>query len=83
MGGGLFFTENRPQTHKKHAILHTSQANGGARAPPVPPLATLLIAGPDIHRARPLALWRFSQRLSAKYTVDEDQKNLTISDRGP
>ena len=42
-GGGYFpfFTENRPQKHKKHAILHTSQANGGARAPP-PPLATLL-----------------------------------------
>ena len=32
-----FFTENRPQKHKKHAILHTSQANGGARAPPPPP----------------------------------------------
>ena len=39
MGGGYFpfFTENRPQKHKKHAILHTSQANGGARAPPAPP----------------------------------------------
>ena len=37
-----FFTENRPQKHKKHAILHTSQANGEARAPPAPPLATLL-----------------------------------------
>ena len=37
-GGGYFtfFTENRPQKHKKHAILHTSQANGGARAPPRP-----------------------------------------------
>ena len=32
-----FFTENRPQKHKKHAILHTSQPNGGARAPPPPP----------------------------------------------
>ena len=44
MGEGYFpfFTENRPQKHKKHAILHTSQANGGARAPPAPPLATLL-----------------------------------------
>ena len=43
-GGGYFpfFTENRPQKHKKHAILHPSQANGGARAPPAPPLATLL-----------------------------------------
>ena len=38
-GGGYFpfFTENRPQKHKKHAILHTSQPNGGARAPPAPP----------------------------------------------
>ena len=35
-----FFTENRPQKHKKHAILHTSQANGGARAPPPPGYAT-------------------------------------------
>ena len=28
-GGGYFpfFTENRPQKHKKHAFLHTSQAN--------------------------------------------------------
>ena len=36
MGGGYFpfFTENQPQKHKKHAILHTSQANGGARGPP-------------------------------------------------
>ena len=39
-----FFTKNRPQKHQKRAILHTSQANGGARAlPPAPPLATLLI----------------------------------------
>ena len=38
-GGGYFSfsTENRPQKHKKHAILHTSQANGGARVPPAPP----------------------------------------------
>ena len=46
-GGGYFqfFTENRPQKHKKHAILHTSQANGGGLEPPPPlPLATLLSA---------------------------------------
>ena len=38
-GGGYFqfFTENRPQKHKKHAILHTSQANGGGSSPPCPP----------------------------------------------
>ena len=42
--------------------------------PPPPPLATLLvtstnhvIAGPDLHRARPLELWRFLQHFSAKY----------------
>ena len=39
MGGGYFqfFTKNRPQNHQKGAILHTSQANGEARAPPAPP----------------------------------------------
>ena len=37
-----FFTKNRPQKHQKRAILHTSQANAGTRAPPPPPLATLL-----------------------------------------
>ena len=40
MGGGGYFpflTENRPQKHKKHAILHTSQANGGGLEPPPPP----------------------------------------------
>ena len=38
MGGGYFpfFTQNRPQNHKKHAILHTSQANGGGSSPPRP-----------------------------------------------
>ena len=43
-GGGCFqfFTKNRPQKHQKRAVLHTSQANGGARSPPAPPLATLL-----------------------------------------
>ena len=29
-----FFTKNRPQNHQKGAILHTSQADGGAQAPP-------------------------------------------------
>ena len=33
-----------------------------------------VIAGPDLHRTGSLALWRFSQHLSAKYTVGEDQK---------
>ena len=38
-GGGYFpfFTENRPQKHKKHAFLHTSQANRGGSSPPPPP----------------------------------------------
>ena len=42
-GGGYFqfFTKNRPQNHQNGAILHTSQANGGARAPA--PLAALLV----------------------------------------
>ena len=44
LGGDCFqfFTKNRPQKHQKRAIFHTSQANGGDRAPP-PPLATLLL----------------------------------------
>ena len=39
MGGAIFnfFTKNRSQKHQKRAILHTSQVNGGARAPPAPP----------------------------------------------
>ena len=39
MGGGYFqfFTKNRPQNLQKRAILHTSRANGKARAPPPPP----------------------------------------------
>ena len=45
-GGGCFhfFSKNRPQKHLKRAILHTLQANGGARAPPPRPsgYATLL-----------------------------------------
>ena len=49
MGGYFqFLTKNRPQKHQKRAILHTSQANGGARAPP-PPLATLLTTTPTYH----------------------------------
>ena len=38
-GGGYFqfFTENRPQKHKIHAILHTSQDNGGGLETPPPP----------------------------------------------
>ena len=37
-GGGYFqfFTKNRPQKYQKHAIFHTSQANGGGSSPPRP-----------------------------------------------
>ena len=36
-GSFQFFTKNRPQKHQKRASLDTSQANGGARAPPGAP----------------------------------------------
>ena len=38
MGGAIFnfSRKNRPQKHQKRAILHTSQAIGGARTPPPP-----------------------------------------------
>ena len=29
-----FWSKNRPQKHKKRAILHTFQANGGGHSPP-------------------------------------------------
>ena len=54
-GGGCFqfFTKYRPQKHQKRAILHTSQANRGARAP-LPPLATLLGSAPRPPKQPPL-----------------------------
>ena len=42
-----------------------------------------VIAEPDLHRARLLALWRFLQHLSAKYTVGEDQKKFYDFSSGP
>ena len=40
---------------------------GGYSPPPRPGYTTgHVIADPDFHRAGPLALWRFSQHLSAK-----------------
>ena len=39
------------------------------------------IAGPDLDRARPLALWRFLQHLSAK--CDEDQNKSYDFRSGP
>ena len=38
-----------------------------------------VIAGPDLHRARPLALWRFSQHLSAKYIGENQKKSYDFS----
>ena len=38
-----------------------------------------VIAGPDLLRARPLALWRFSKHLSAKYTVEDQKKSYDFS----
>ena len=43
MGGGgyfPFFTENRPQRHKKFCILHKPMGGGGGSSPPPPGYAT-------------------------------------------
>ena len=41
LGGSFnFFSKNRPQKHQKRTILHTLQANQGARAPRAPPPPT-------------------------------------------
>ena len=50
MGGGYFqfWSKNRPQKHKKRAILHTLQANGEQ---PPPPLATLLYWSDLCHKS--------------------------------
>ena len=37
-------------------------------------LLVMLLSGPDLHCGGPLALWRFSQHLSAKCRIGEDQK---------
>ena len=80
-----FFTENRPQKHKKHAILHTSQANGWGSSPPRPPLATLLIVSNFTdHRFEPLTS-RFKdsllldQRAGMKQTQSCDYSCTTYS----
>ena len=39
-----------------------------------------VISGPNLHRAGPLALWRFSQHLSAQY---EDQKKSRFQRGAP
>ena len=41
-----------------------------------------VIAGPDLHRPGPLALWGFLQDLSYKYREDQT-KVFTILGRGP
>ena len=40
-----------------------------------------VIAGPDLHRAGPLALWRFSQHLYPN--ISEDQKKSYDFSEGP
>ena len=42
-----------------------------------------VIAGPDLHRAGPLALGKFSQHLSAKYCIGEVQKKSYDFSSGP
>ena len=44
-------------------------------------LTNHVVTGPDLHCAGPLALWGFSQHLSAKKTVGEDQKKVLPAER--
>ena len=68
-GGGCFqfFTKNRPKKQQKRAILHTSQANGGARAPPG-------------YATGPMVLWELLQDFCAKYRWRP--KKVLPSERG-
>ena len=48
MGGYFQFYHRK---HQKRAILHTLQANGGARAPPPPPLGYATAHKPGVRVA--------------------------------
>ena len=77
MGGYFqFFTNTRPQKHKKHAILHTSQANGVLEPPrPPPPLATLLVT--NTHPCNRFSIAIISPLIIA-ITITSLRQNLKI-----
>ena len=64
MGGGYFqfFTKNRPKNHQKGAILHTSQANGGA---PVHTLSKAFTKVVTFSRVLAVQGWRVNFRFNA------------------
>ena len=73
MGGGYFqfFTKNWPQKHQKRAILHTSEANGGA------PLATLLVTAQK-RQVSANAKYSASEKSSTKDWTVKRPKGVTM-----
>ena len=83
MGGGYFpfFTQNRPQKHKKHAILHTSQANGGGLEPPPAPPGYATAYAPSEENKK--GIRKFSARfLAFSNKIPTVRKIVLSSSRG-
>ena len=84
-----FFTENRPQNHKKPAILHTSQANGGGSSPPPrpPPWLRYWMYTQSVSKSTILRLEQFKKKfltwLQHKHAVKYFPANWPQRDSNP